>query len=345
MFRRSLSSHVGPGQLLSPQSQLRRNSHILFCLLSGIMLQHRLRPSAVLLSTLARSETRMPPAARRWASSLLVHQHLAGSGPGAFLPYDDADAAQEKLRSHLLTWKTLPDDQPPRPRVLSFEATPTLTLGRRQTDLTPAQTSRFRAPLRVSLPHRRDAVPEHTFIPDVRQTARGGLTTYHGPGQLVLWPVLDMHSPLYARYSVLSYAAHLEATTRRLLADLFGLQTYTTRDEPGVWVPTPAGEPARKIAAMGVHHRRHVTALGIAVNIDVPVQGPEEVNPWARFVPCGLEGKLVTSVAAELGGGLKDWDMASLAARWAELFEEGLRDEAKRDVEGEVNSGLRRAVV
>jgi lipoyl(octanoyl) transferase len=96
---------------------------------------------------------------------------------------------------------------------------------------------------------------------------------------------------------------------------------------------------------MGVHHRRHVTALGIAVNIDVPVEGPEEVNPWARFVPCGLEGKLVTSVAAELGGGLKDRDMASLAARWAELFEEGLIDETKRDVEGEVNSGLRRAVV
>ncbi|KAL2689759.1 hypothetical protein Neosp_003820 [[Neocosmospora] mangrovei] len=303
----------------------------------------RLRPSAVLLSTLARSETRTP-AVRRWAS-LLVHQHLTGSGPGAFVPYDDADAAQEKLRSRLLAWKTLPDDEPPRPHLLSFEATPTLTLGRRQTDLTSTQTSRFRAPLRVALPHRRDAVPEQTFIPDMRQTARGGLTTYHGPGQLVLWPVLDMHSPLYARYSVMSYAAHLEATTRRLLTDLFGLQTYTTRDEPGVWVPTPEGQPARKIAAMGVHHRRHVTALGIAVNVDVPVEGPEEVNPWARFVPCGLEGKLVTSVAAELGGGLKDWDMASLAARWAELFEEGLRNEAKRDVEGEVNSDLRRAVV
>ncbi|KAM0439565.1 hypothetical protein ACHAPT_000656 [Fusarium lateritium] len=311
-----------------------------------MLLRPRLRPSSgLLLSTLSRSETRTP-AARRWTSSLLVHQHLTGSGPGAFVPYDDADAAQEKLRSRLLTWKTLPDDQPPRPHLLSFEATPTLTLGRRQTTLTPTQTCRFRAPLRVALPHRRDAAPEHTFIPDVRQTARGGLTTYHGPGQLVLWPVLDMHSPLYARYSVMSYAAHLEATTRRLLAELFGLQTYTTRDEPGVWVPTPAGQPARKIAAMGVHHRRHVTALGIAVNVDVPVEGSEEVNPWARFVPCGLEGKLVTSVAAELGGSsVKDWDMASLAERWAELFEEGLRDETKRDVEGEVNSGLRRAVV
>ncbi|KAF5011097.1 hypothetical protein FDECE_2779 [Fusarium decemcellulare] len=330
----------------------------------------RLRPStpSAVLSTLSRSDTRIPPGvsrpARRWASTstaptselpplaLLTHQHLTETGPGAFVPYDTADTAQEQLRSRLLNWKALPDDQlvdPPRPHLLSFEAAPTLTLGRRQTALTSAQTSRFRAPLRVALPHRRDPVPEQSFIPDVRQTARGGLTTYHGPGQLVLWPVLDMHSPLYARYSVLSYAAHLEATTRRLLADLFGLKTYTTRDEPGVWVPTPAGQPARKIAAMGVHHRRHVTALGIAVNIDVPVEGPEDVNPWARFVPCGLEGKLVTSVAAELRQrdgveGFGDWDMASLAARWARLFEEGLKDEAKREVEIEASS-FRRASV
>ncbi|KAF4968598.1 hypothetical protein FZEAL_10361 [Fusarium zealandicum] len=294
---------------------------------------------------------------RRWASTsaaptsvlpsltLLTHKHLTGPGSGAFVPYDTADAAQEDLRSRLLRWKSLPDDQqtdPPRPHLLSFEATPTLTLGRRQPPLTPAQTSHFRAALRVALPHRRDPVSEQSFSPDVRQTSRGGLTTYHGPGQLVLWPVLDMHSSLYTRYSVMSYAAHLEATTRRLLAELFDLETYTTRDEPGVWVPAPAGQPERKIAAMGVHHRRHVTALGIALNIDVPVEGPEDVNPWARFVPCGLDGKLVTSVAAELREKgsverLGDWDMASLAARWARLFEEGLKDDTKRDVEGEVD--------
>ncbi|KAM5346912.1 hypothetical protein ACJ41O_009917 [Fusarium nematophilum] len=321
-------------------------------------------PSSDILSTLLRSGAPTPSSFCRWASStsaaptsglapltLLRHQHLTGSGPGGFVPYDTADEAQECLRSRLLKWKTLSDGQrteTPRPHLISFEATPTLTLGRRQTALTPAQTSRFQAPLSVALPHRRDPVPEQSFIPDVRQTSRGGLTTYHGPGQLVLWPVLDMHSPLYARYSVMSYAAHLEATTRRLLAELFGLETYTTRDEPGVWVPTPAGQPARKIAAMGVHHRRHVTALGIAVNIDVPVEGPEDVNPWARFVPCGLEGKLVTSVAAELRErgdvtGLESWDMPLLAARWAKIFEQGLEDEARRDVEGEEDSGFRRA--
>lgn len=338
----------------------------------------RLRPPRRLCSVPPPPAAVLPPASRsgapvrngahlrgscdnalRWSSSftprreplppltLLAHQHLTSTGHGAFVPYDVAQAAQEDLRARLLAWKSLPDDdrpEPPRPHLLTFEATPTITLGRRQSALTPVQASRLQAPLRVALPYRSTPVPEASFTPDVRQTARGGLTTYHGPGQLVFWPVLDMHSPLYARYSVLSYAAHLEATTRRLLAGLFGLESYTTRDEPGVWVPTSAGQPERKIAALGVHHRRHVTSLGIALNIDIPIAGPEDVNPWARFVPCGLDGKLVTSVAAELRGRddgehgvgeLVGWDMASLAAQWARLFEEGLRDETKRVVDGE----------
>ncbi|KAH7158092.1 hypothetical protein B0J13DRAFT_188464 [Dactylonectria estremocensis] len=301
----------------------------------------------------------------RWSSSnapsreqlpplpLLVHQHLAGNGPGGFVPYDTAHAAQEDLRARLLAWKSLPDDgrcEPPRPHLLTFEATPTITLGRRQSALTPAQSSRLRAPLRIALSHRKPPVSEVSYAPEVRQTARGGLTTYHGPGQLVFWPVLDMHSPLHARYSVLSYAAHLEATTRRLLVDVFGLKSYTTRDEPGVWVPTSAGQPERKIAALGVHHRRHVTSLGIALNVDIPISGPEDVNPWARFVPCGLDGKLVTSVAAELQDrgstnrlAKSDLTMANLAARWARLFEEGLRDQTKRGVEGETDASFRQA--
>ncbi|KAH7176543.1 hypothetical protein EDB81DRAFT_42153 [Dactylonectria macrodidyma] len=289
-------------------------------------------------SSNAQNREKLPPL------SLLAHQHLAGNGPGGFVPYDKAQAAQEVLRARLLAWKNLPDNErpdPPRPHLLTFEATPTITLGRRQSTLTPAHISRLQAPLRIALPHRVDPVSEVSFRPDVRQTARGGLTTYHGPGQVVFWPVLDMHSPQYSRYSVVSYAAHLEATTRNLLAELFGLETYTNRDEPGVWAKTSAGQPERKIAALGVHHRRHVTSLGIALNVDVPLSGPEDVNPWARFVPCGLDGKLVTSVEAELqerGGGASGLaesglTMADIAARWARLFEEGLRDETKREVD------------
>ncbi|KAF4435398.1 hypothetical protein F53441_13500 [Fusarium austroafricanum] len=294
-------------------------------------------------------ESRIPPL------KLLAHEHITGPGPGAFVPYDTANAGQEELRSRFLKWKTLTEEQQsksgtPRPHLLSFEPTPTLTLGRRQRPLTSEQMSRFKSPLFVTLPDRRDPILEQNFIPEVRQTGRGGLTTYHGPGQLVLWPVLDMHSPLHAHYSVMTYASHLEATTRRLLADLFGLETYTTRDEPGVWVNTAAGQPERKIAAMGVHHRRHVTALGIAINIDVPVEGHEDVNPWARFIPCGLEGKLVTSVTAELRekgtvAQLRDWDITTVAARWAKIFGEGIMDNTKRGVDSNERSEFRRAAI
>jgi lipoyl(octanoyl) transferase len=76
-----------------------------------------------------------------------------------------------------------------------------------------------------------------------------------------------------------------------------------------------------KIAALGVHLRRHVSALGTAVNVDFPAAA-EEVrdearNPWARIVACGLEGKTVTSVAGELRGGVEEVDQ-----RLAGLLEE-----------------------
>lgn len=280
--------------------------------------------------------------------TLLEHRHLTSDGPGGFVKYDDAEATQEEIRAKFLSWKALSEDErskaaTPRPQLLSFESTPTFTLGRRQDAVTDSQASRLQSQLNISLENRRHPI-SHSFVPEVRKTNRGGLTTFHGPGQLVLWPVLDMHSPLYGRYSVMSYATHLESTTQRLLSTLFNIKTYTTRDEPGVWVTDSSGGPARKIAALGVHHRRHVTALGIAVNIDVPVSGDEGVNPWARFVPCGLEGKLVTSVVAE-GGEIKEWDMEALARRWAKIFEEGLKDGGKRVADGEDNVNLRKPVL
>ncbi|KND89811.1 putative octanoyltransferase [Tolypocladium ophioglossoides CBS 100239] len=290
---------------------------------------------------------------RRWASTqqrgltVLHHRHLTGDGPAGVVSYDYAEELQEAHRSKFLSWKALPESARdpsacPKPMLLSFESTPTFTLGRRQAVLTDGQTARLRQRLDVSLPRRREPI-SGSFTPDVRKTSRGGLTTYHGPGQLVFWPVVDTHAPLYARFGVASYAGHLEATTRRLLAERFGIPTAAVRDEPGVWVAAASSRP-RKIAALGVHHRRYVTALGVAVNIDVPVVGGEDVNPWARFVPCGLEGKAVTSIAAEAGDRLTgSWDVAELAAHWARIFEEGLLDERKRGGDdGETNARLQR---
>ncbi|KAK2608441.1 hypothetical protein QQS21_003009 [Conoideocrella luteorostrata] len=293
-------------------------------------------------------------APQRWAQSksglsVLEHVHLTGNEPAGLVSYDQAEAAQEEHRARFLAWKALSDDQKsistseiPKPRLVSFEAMPTYTLGRRQEDLMPDQTARLQRTLEVGLPHRRPTVTQR-FNPQVKKTSRGGLTTYHGPGQIVLWPIIDMHSPLYPKYGVASYASHLETTTQRLLSEIFGIQTYVARDEPGVWVAASSGQP-RKIAALGVHHRRYVTALGIAVNIDIPVTGSETVNPWARFVPCGLDGKLVTSVAAEVGNDSSiGWNLEDLAGRWAILFEEGLLDERMRNGgNGDAESRLRR---
>ncbi|CEJ86482.1 hypothetical protein VHEMI04119 [[Torrubiella] hemipterigena] len=255
-------------------------------------------------------------------TSLINHKHLSASSP---TPYSEAEAIQEDHRARFLASKADPSLRVPRPLLLSFEAQPTFTLGRRQEALPQHHVDRLQRPLRTRLANRSPELDDE-FQPLVTKTNRGGLTTYHGPGQLVFWPVIDMHSPLYAKFGVASYAAHLESTTRRFLRDIFGIRTYTNPDEPGVWVKTDGAE--RKIAALGVHHRRYVTALGTAVNIDIPVTGGEDVNPWARFVPCGLEGKLVTSALQE--GATGQFEMEKLARLWAERFEEGLVDPAKR---------------
>lgn len=280
---------------------------------------------------------------RRWETTtsrgtLLEHQHLTEDDSTGLTSYESAEDAQERHRGAFLTWKGLPEKsrtehECPRPRLISFESTPTFTLGRRQDDLTQDQKAHLERPLDVHLLRHPQPI-KMLFHPQVKKTNRGGLTTYHGPGQLVLWPVLDMHSSLYPKYSVSTFASHLESTTQQFLSDMFDIETYTNRDEPGVWVRASSGQP-RKIAALGVHHRRYVTALGTAINIDVSVKGGEEVNPWARFVPCGLEGKLATSVVAELGSAAQgmSFDISDLAQRWASIFEEGLVDASRRGVD------------
>ncbi|KAL7795817.1 hypothetical protein V8C37DRAFT_373545 [Trichoderma ceciliae] len=277
---------------------------------------------------------------QRWETTLsnaalLRHQHLSGDEHTGLTSYEAAEDAQEQHRARFLSWKGLPEksrtaDDCPRPLLISFESTPTFTLGRRQDDLTPDQKAHLERPLDVHLLRHPQPI-QRLFHPRVKKTNRGGLTTYHGPGQLVLWPVLDMHSSFYPKYSVSTFASHLEATTQQFLSDMFDIRTYTNRDEPGVWVQAPSGQP-RKIAALGVHHRRYVTALGTAINIDVSVKGGQGVNPWARFVPCGLEGKLATSVVAELGSAAQgmSFDLSALARRWASIFEQGLLDASRR---------------
>ncbi|KAK3944036.1 hypothetical protein QBC46DRAFT_376141 [Diplogelasinospora grovesii] len=263
----------------------------------------------------------------------LRHLHLPCRGPFLYPPYALASRVQEHLRRQLLDFKDAArissSPQSPPPTLLSFTPLPTFTLGRRQTaPLTEGEVARLQAPLHMlSNPPRQisprppppsqpaiapdadaqsDVSAQAAVLPaSVVPSPRGGLTTYHGPGQTVLWPVLDLKSASHKNFTVRCYSRLLEDTTIATLRSLFGLTAFTTED-PGVWVSsriaTGDGEQPAKIAALGVHLRRHVSALGTAINLAFP--GPEVtsecVNPWARIVACGLEGKTVTNVMREV---------------------------------------------
>ncbi|KAI1432023.1 hypothetical protein GGR50DRAFT_633204 [Xylaria sp. CBS 124048] len=274
------------------------------------------------------------------------------SNPSAVLPqfpsYAFAESMQTVLQQEFLAWKArLPDARgpPPPPGIICFTPTPTYTLGRRQTQpLSHSEVASLRSPLFLSAPGAsarwpgsslnsnsngiRDTLPADSkrktayFLPTIANAPRGGLTTYHGPGQLVIWPVIDLHSPLHAHFSVRDYACLLEQTTIAALDRQYGLKGFTT-DNPGVWIrsenePGPAEVSERKIAALGVHLRRHVTSLGVAINYSTPVTGPPETNPWGRIVACGIGDRRVTSVRAELGS-----SAAAAAAAAAEEAEAG----------------------
>ncbi|KAK3395578.1 hypothetical protein B0T20DRAFT_38557 [Sordaria brevicollis] len=273
----------------------------------------------------------------------LLHLRLPYRAPSLYPPYALASRLQDHLRRSLLDLKqqqdNRPDANPYKPTLISFTPLPTYTLGRRQTSpLSDAEAARLSAPVHFPSPPSPSS-PTSQQVENVRlpvsilHSPRGGLTTYHGPGQVVLWPILDLNSAQHNKFTVRCYTRLLEKTTIATLAQTFGLKAFTTED-PGVWVrsgtswsPSNASEagngdescalggtgevtdggengggPLAKIAALGVHLRRHVSGLGTAINVDMP--GPEvtaeEVNPWARFVACGLEGKTVTSVKGEL---------------------------------------------
>ncbi|KAI0162286.1 hypothetical protein GGR57DRAFT_498626 [Xylariaceae sp. FL1272] len=280
------------------------------------------------------------------SKSRAVFRHVsipASHNTSIYPSYNLASRVQAALRQELLSWKSLPLHErgpSPPPTLLSFTPAPTYTLGRRQAKpLSDEEYARLQAPLQVR--SEEDGESTRLLNPIVVPEQRGGLTTYHGPGQLVLWPVIDMRSPLHSHLSVRDYACLLEKTTIKVL-ERWGITGFTT-ENPGVWVRSQDAESngaERKIAALGVHLSRHVTGLGVAVNFNVPVTGPETTNPWARIVPCGLGDRGVTSICAELGRetGPREAALAlqDLAVTWASEFESRLkiRDDAKELVEG-----------
>jgi lipoyl(octanoyl) transferase len=152
--------------------------------------------------------------------------------------------------------------------VLFLEHPPVITLGRR-------------------------AEPGELHVPDgadveICETDRGGKSTYHAPGQLVCYPILDLTRH---RQDVQRYCRDLEEAIIRTLAPL-GIAATRIDGLTGIWIESPP----RKVASIGVHISKWITTHGYALNVDL------DVTPFTQWITaCGLDDAAFTTVARELG--------------------------------------------
>ena len=175
--------------------------------------------------------------------------------------YGEAWELQRSIAADVLA-RSAPDT------VLFLEHPPVVTLGRR------AETGELHLPADAGV--------------EVVETDRGGKSTYHGPGQLVCYPILDLNR--HGR-DVRKYCGDLEEAVIRTLAP-FGLEATRIDGLTGVWLDSPP----RKIASIGVHISRWVTTHGYALNVDLD---PAPFTDW--ITACGLEDAAFTTIARELG--------------------------------------------
>jgi lipoyl(octanoyl) transferase len=197
------------------------------------------------------------------------------------VPYAEAIELQRSLAG-AVSQRAIPDT------VILLEHPPVVTLGRRTDD----------AELHV---------PEDADI-EVIETNRGGKSTYHGPGQLVCYPILDLNR--HGR-DVKQYVRDLEEALIRTLAT-FAVEGTRIDGLTGVWLESPP----RKIASIGVHVSRWVTTHGYALNVDLD---PAPFTDW--ITACGLEDAAFTTMARELGRAVTvDEVRPAAAAALGEVF-------------------------
>ncbi len=122
------------------------------------------------------------------------------------------------------------------------------------------------------------------------QTKRGGDITFHGPGQLVVYPIFDIEN---FGISVREYVAKLEQCVIECIAE-YGLKGERIEDASGVWLDA-GNKKARKICAVGLKVSRGISMHGLAFNINT------DLSYFDHIVPCGLDDKSVTSLEKELG--------------------------------------------
>ena len=160
----------------------------------------------------------------------------------------------------------------------------------------------------------KSADPAHVLVPpasvgaDLVRTDRGGDVTYHGPGQLVGYPIVTLPEWRAGQRDVVAYVRRLEAVLISALDDL-GVEAERDDGYTGVWV---GGE---KIAAIGVRVSRGRTRHGFALNVD------PDLSMFGHIVPCGIADRGVTSLTAQLGSAPDMHDVVdAVTARFTEHF-------------------------
>ncbi len=129
--------------------------------------------------------------------------------------------------------------------------------------------------------------PEHLLAPGdipVIKIDRGGQVTYHGPGQLVVYLLLDINR---LGFGVKALVKRIEQSAIDLLAE-YGIESFRKNGMPGVYVKSPSADA--KIAAIGLRVANHATYHGLSLNIDM------NLEPFSRINPCGYEGLAVTQM-------------------------------------------------
>jgi len=154
---------------------------------------------------------------------------------------------------------------------------------------------------------------------ELHHTDRGGDVTYHGPGQIVCYPIFDLRE---WKRDVVAYVRGIEEVLIGALSE-FDIQARRIAGATGVWVSTP-GEPAQenqaKIAAIGVHISRWVASHGFALNVDT------DLTYFRYIVPCGLT-QPVTSMKAVGSHAQRKEVMNALARHFARVFEREINGE------------------
>jgi lipoyl(octanoyl) transferase len=225
------------------------------------------------------------------------------------VPYDEALVAQRWLRDAREDGST-PDV------LLLLEHPPVYTRGRRSTP--------------EELPMAEEWYEMQGI--ELRDTDRGGRVTYHGPGQLVAYPIVDLRA--YGD-DVHEYVRRLEQVAISALGK-HGVAAQTIEDLTGVWTEGeppgstsrgaegvrrsdglgPPAQEARKIGSIGVHVSRGVTTHGLSVNVS------NDLQPFEWIVPCGIEGCQASSLSREVGSEQALAPFAeTVAARYAEVYE------------------------